>query len=822
MLYLLNVVYDGKYGFFTKKRYSAKLKFYNDETQQIEVHDDHTNHHPNFIVDEKPTFKHHELYRIVQKPKIDRLHDKRRVMYKVFTKTPLGVPELSKKFKKAWENKIKYVNCYLDDRKLVPCMPYNTPRSDNYVQQQHDKEILNEIFAGIKDESDEFFRWLQHYLDMYLTTVPSVRRCGMDIEVAEEAPNKFPNPQKAKQPVLSTCIIGSDGKVYKFVNKELKEPPTDKCVHYMEEWELIYNTLKVCDSYPMTLTFNGDGFDVRYLRNRLRHLKKNINIPVYIDSDRFCHFRHSVHIDLQLFLQQGAIQKYAFKDTYKTTSLEACSQALFNVGKVKHDGLVRDLSTDELIKYNERDAWLTLYLTQFNNEVLLKLMFFAARINKCDLMLVTRKTAMTWLSARFSWIHRHDNILIPLKEDIEKLKGGASKKGKTGAKFSGAKVLEPVPGVFWNAVLVDFVSMYASIIKEYNISYETIMCGHEECKRKLPRLGYQICSKYDGIIATHLSLDLVLRKNYFKPKAKLTGNLMLKAIEQFIKVEVNMSWGIIGNDKFDYYCEPAAEGITDTGQFNLLSLRKEALNPTYVNSIPISKLRQLTCKTLYGHTDSCMLDNPHELMVEHLKNFCIEKLGLELDVEAKYLVVFLTSRKANYIGIEITKDGNKAVIKGLAGKKSNTPLLFQKTFKKVISLLEQIESKKTLPLITKRIIKVVKHTRKKIMTKNVTPEDISFNISMSKELNCYTKNIPQHVRAARLLKEFGEEVHSGDIISYIKCKNGVVQPVEFADVKLMDTKKYREQLESIFQPLFEPLQINYASVIEGRKQLLDF
>ena len=824
MLWLLSVVYDGRNPFFTNKRYSIKKKYYNDETQQIEIYDDHTGHKPYLLAKHKPDFNYYEIQKIEKITKIDRLYDTEREVYKIITKTPLAIPRLTERMKNnvIWENKIKYTTCYICDNKLVPCMPYETTRSSDYIRVKHDENILKEIMSGVGNESNDFFDWLPHYIDVYLTPVPSVRRCAIDIEVEEEAPKKVPNPQYAKQPVISIVIVGSDGKSYCFVNKERKEPPSHNDVNYLNEWEMIHEALQICDNYPITLTFNGDGFDIKYLRNRLRRLSKKINIPVYIDNDGFAHFRNSVHIDLQLFLQQAAIQKYAFRGAYKNTSLEECCQSLFNMGKIKHDGLVRDLPTDKLLEYNYMDAWLTLYLTQFNDEILLKLAFFAARVNKCDLMTVTRKSAMAWLSSRFAWIHRHDNILIPRREDIQKLKGTASKKGKTGAKFSGAKVLEPVPGVFWNAVLVDFTSMYASIIKEYNISYETIKCGHPECKRRLPRLGYQICSKYNGIISTHLSLDLTLRKNYFKPKAKQTGDPSLKAIEQFIKVEVNMSWGIVGNDKFDYYCEPAAEGITDTGQFNLLSLREEAMNPVYVDSVPLSKLQRLRCDTLYGHTDSCMLNNPHDLMLEHLKNFCLQKLGIELDVEARYLVVFLTSRKANYIGIEITKNGNKAVIKGLQGKKSNTPPLFQKTFKTVLRLLEEVKDEKSLEETKNKIINVIRRTRKKIITKKVTPQEVSFNISLSRELSTYHKTIPQHVRAALLLKEMGEEIHSGDIISYVKCKDGSVQPVELARPEDIDVKKYNQQLKSIFAPLFEPLNINYDSVIEGKKTIIDF
>ena len=66
----------------------------------------------------------------------------------------------------------------------------------------------------------------------------------------------------------------------------------------------------------------------------------------------------------------------------------------------------------------------------------------------------------------------------------------AEKKGKSassqaitkGKQFEGAIVIDPTPGLHFNVKVMDFASLYPSIISTRNLSYETMMCGHSDCK----------------------------------------------------------------------------------------------------------------------------------------------------------------------------------------------------------------------------------------------------------------------------------------------------------------------------------------------------
>jgi DNA polymerase-2 len=66
----------------------------------------------------------------------------------------------------------------------------------------------------------------------------------------------------------------------------------------------------------------------------------------------------------------------------------------------------------------------------------------------------------------------------------------------------GGLVFEPLPGVFPNVAIIDFVSMYPSIIVEYNISPETVGV-EEEDSFPIPEMGIKI-SPHDGLVPATL------------------------------------------------------------------------------------------------------------------------------------------------------------------------------------------------------------------------------------------------------------------------------------------------------------------------------
>lgn len=225
------------------------------------------------------------------------------------------------------------------------------------------------------------------------------------------------------------------------------------------ERALILELFRIMNNYPLIITFNGDGFDLPYIYNRALVLGID---PAYIPIEEvrdFVSVRHGFHIDLYKFFSIEAIQNYAFSQAYKEKTLDAIAQALLGETKVAIDVSVSDLPLDKLAEYNMKDAELSLTLTTFNNELVWKLMVLIMRLAKMSLEDVTRRKVSAWVKNLMYWEHRRNNYLIPEREELKRLKGEVKTAAKIGGKrYAGAIVIDPIPGVYFNVVVLDFAS----------------------------------------------------------------------------------------------------------------------------------------------------------------------------------------------------------------------------------------------------------------------------------------------------------------------------------------------------------------------------
>lgn len=101
-------------------------------------------------------------------------------------------------------------------------------------------------------------------------------------------------------------------------------------------------------------------------------------------------------------------------------------------------------------------------------------------------------------------------------------------------------------------------------------------------------------------------------------------------------------------------------------------------------------------------------------------------------------------------------------------------------------------------------------------------EDLAFHVMMSKAVDRYTENTPQHVKAAQLLLGRGREMKPGDVISFVKTTNGVgVKPVELAKPEDIDVDKYVEYMRGTFDQLLDSLGYDFDEIL-GATKLEDF
>ncbi|MGC9144977.1 MAG: DNA-directed DNA polymerase I [Nitrososphaeria archaeon] len=820
--FLLGAGYDGD-----KK--VAYLKILDPNTQKVYYYYDKTFHKPYCFSKKSPSElaylrKRDDVEDIVVEEKWDPLTDTMIKVSKIITKDPLAVgghpsEKSIRNIETCYEADIKYYENYLYDLGLIP---------GTFVKLENNKvqEILNEFSeemqTALKEamrESDEYLKkYIEEYAALLSQPFPQIKRAAIDIEVLTEVENRLPDPEKATQPIISIALAGNDGKKVVFAIRRndvetgsAPEMPKDVELKFFDdEKQMLIEFFKEITNYPIIVTFNGDSFDMPYLYHRAQNLKiPRDAIPIVLGRE-IASIVHGIHIDLYKTFVNKSIQGYAFGNRYNEHTLNSISEGILGEEKVEVEGSINDLPMMNLAFYNYTDAKLTLELTSYDNDLLMKLLITLSRIARMNIEDTSRLSVSNWIRSMLINEHRRRNALIPRKEEIEQKGQEASSKAIIkGKKYQGGFVVEPLPGVHFHVVVLDFASLYPSIIKVFNLSYETVKCPHEECKTNiLPNTSYWVCTKMRGMTSLLIGALRDIRVNYFKRLSKKAKSREEKefynVISQALKVVLNASYGVMGFENFPFYCLPVAESTTALGRYSIQQT--------------IEKAKSLGVTVIYGDTDSLFLKNPTEDQVKEIVDFAKEKLGIDLEVDKVYRYVAFSQRKKNYIGVY--EDGSVEV-KGLSGKKSHVPDFIKNVFFDVINILGKVKSPQDFEIAKEEIRKRIRKAYNDIKNRNVPLEELAFKVMLNKPIEKYTDTTPQHVKAAMLLAQ-KKEVKPGDIIAFVKTttKDGV-KPVEMARKDEIDVDKYIEFMESTFEQLLDALGFSFDEII-GATKLEDF
>ncbi|MBX5328200.1 MAG: DNA-directed DNA polymerase I [Candidatus Bathyarchaeota archaeon] len=833
--YFVSATYDGKTG-------KALIKLYEPHAGKIYFWYDNTGHKPYCLTNlsqyelEKITrltqhegFDHFEIVE-----KFDPLSERNVKVTKIVAKDPLAVggrptgcirdiiPEDFPKVSetpiepekiKVWESKIKYYQSYIYDRNLQPGMLYEVKNGDLVPKSLEDAErMVHSIREIFKEATDEELQYIEQWARLLEYSAPKFHRVALDIEVYTPVPTRMPDPREAAYPIVCVSLYGSDGqkKVLLLKREGIREGteclPADVTLEYFDsEEKLIRAVFDALWNYPFALTFNGDDFDLRYLAHRALNFGfKRSEIPIEVGR-RVCLLKYGVHIDLYKFFFNRSIQIYAFNNRYRDVTLDDVGKALIGMEKIKLEKSLGELSYTELAQYCFRDAEITFKLTSFEDELVMKLILVLARISSMPMEDVSRQGVSRWIRNFMHHEHRRKNMLIPNMEDILAVKGKTVTKAIIkGKKYKGAIVVEPTPGVHFNVAVMDFPSLYPSIIKVWNLGYQSILCQHQECRSNLiPDTPHWVCTKKRALESLLIGSLRDLRVQWYKPKTKdktLPNELRswYNLIQGALKVILNASYGVFGAETFDLYCPPVAEATAAIARHSLTQI--------------LNKAEQLGIQVLYGDTDSIFLKNPSKEQIEKLAHWTEHELKMSLDVDKVYRYSVFSSRKKNYLGV--FEDGSVDV-KGLTGKKKHIPPFIKKAFDRMKERLATVKTPADFENAKKDISQIIRDCYMRLKRREwESLNDLAFNVVLGEELERYTKTTPQHVKAAKILKENGVELRAGDLISFVKvAKEPHVKPVELATNNEIDVDKYIAYLHSTFDQVLDALGLDFDEII---------
>ena len=441
----------------------------------------------------------------------------------------------------------------------------------------------------------------------------------------------------------------------------------------------------------------------------------------------------------------------------------------------------------------------------------LYLAFLLSRIANLPLpTALTNRQVSTWIRSILHSHLRSKNILIPRSAELrrgEKVRG-----------VPGALTFQPKTGTYFGTVVVDFESLYPSLIDAYNLSYETVDCGHEECvENKVPGADHHVCTKKRGIYSVLIGALKDLRIHWFKPLSKDTSvsadeRRLAEAASSLLKLILVSCYGV--TVRIHGLAQPAlAESITAYGRYAL----RESWNFAESHGL----------KPLYGDTDSLFLDNPTEEQVEWLIGTVKKRLRLDLAVDNVYSVCVLPRAMKAYFGIR--KDGTPDV-KGLTAIKSNSPPFLQNVFMDCVKELVEVKNWTEFEQAKENIRKAAKRAIRDLKSGKIRLKDLEYTVKLRFDPSERPAEevFHQPYQCAVQLVDLGRKISKRESVSFVKVKpfnyrgrTFTVKPAELVkDTREINVEDYVRNLRTALNQTFKAMNISFEE--EPKVTLADF
>lgn len=347
---------------------------------------------------------------------------------------------------------------------------------------------------------------------------------------------------------------------------------------------------------------------------------------------------------------------------------------------------------------------------------------------------------------------------------------------------AGGHVMDPDPGLYRRVIVLDFKSLYPSLIRTFNIDPLSRLLLDEDglCTPNGIRFS-RTRSILPGVIETLMQQ---------RADAKCEDD---HALSQAIKILMNSFYGVMGSGGCRFYHPDLPTAITSTGKWLLIESRSWLETEGY--------------RVLYGDTDSIFVEIPksyHDWQAEGprlarilnryweirlLDEFEVESV-LEFEFEKAYAIFLLPpvrggkqGAKKRYAGLRVNADTPKVDIVGLEAVRSDwTPMArrFQR------DLLDRLFHERPLILWMREWVAALQ--------RGEYDDQLAYTKRLRKPLAEYTRSTPPHVKAARMMTNPGRR------ISYVMTRRGPM-PLERDHHDLDYTHYIDRQLKPIADPV---------------------
>ena len=560
---------------------------------------------------------------------------------------------------------------------------------------------------------------------------PKLRILAFDIEVYN--PRGAPKPDR--DPVIIISLMNSEGEL---IQLQAQDKDDRKLIRDFVEYIQRYDP-------DIIVGYNSDNFDWPYLIERGRKL----GIKLDVSRRRGAEPTRSTygHISVPGRLN---VDLYNFAEEISEIKVKSLDEVAEYLGVMKKSERT-NVPWYEIYKYWDDEKLRPVLLQYARDDVIStygiaeKLLQFAMQLSSITGLPLDQVGAAS-VGFRLEWflirVAKARNELAPNRVEKEEYES-----------YRGAIVLEPRKGVHEGIAVLDFSSMYPSIMIKYNIGPDTLVTDEvcEDCY-EAPETRHKFRKDRDSFLKVALLTLVEARKRVREEMKKYSPDTpeyrLLDARQRALKVLANACYGYMAWVGARWYCKECAEAVADFGR------------ETIRKAIMLAK--SLGLDVIYGDTDSLFVKYSKEAVEELIK--LIEKeLGLEIKVDKIYQRIFFTEAKKRYIGLTI--DGRIDVV-GFEAVRGDWAEIAKEMQEKVAEIiLKTMDHRKAVEFVKNEIENI-----RKLVASNAI--DISKFIiwkTLTKPLDEYEVEAP-HVTAAKYLIKMGYNVEVGDKIGYIIVK----------------------------------------------------
>lgn len=331
--------------------------------------------------------------------------------------------------------------------------------------------------------------------------------------------------------------------------------------------------------------------------------------------------------------------------------------------------------------------------------------------------------------------------------------------------YQGATVFDPIPGLYNNCAILDYQSLYPSIIIANNICPSTYVATVSTqisvdntiySSVEIGKYQHVFRREPSGILPgllDHILQQRQLIKTMMKEESDNDIRNILDKRQNSLKIVANSVYGIMGAKYSKYmkhkYC---AESISGFGRYYFEQL--------------VAYIRSQNLNVIYGDTDSCMISYDATLSptrcIEMSKELCIqyskllprpmflnyENFNDKILIIAKKKYIMIREGIISYKGVTTSKRGYCEYVKGIYE-----------------NLLDMIFKDSSKLYIAKYIIECID----RLLDGHISYDKLIISKG-AKPPNLYKGNVPQKLMLQRLIEE-GEEVYVGIRLEYVFVKN---------------------------------------------------